>query len=47
MKTPLTTSGDKGGAVDWHQGIEMDNIVRRVGEQFVLLVYPARTVAWR
>jgi dipeptidyl aminopeptidase/acylaminoacyl peptidase len=41
MKTPLLVAfGDKDGAVDWHQGIEMYNLARRAGKQFVLLVYP-------
>ena len=41
MKTPLLMAfGDKDGAVDWHQGIEMYNLARRAGKQFVLLVYP-------
>ena len=38
MKTPLLMAfGDKDGAVDWHQGIEMYNLARRAGKQFVLL----------
>ena len=41
MKTPLLmTFGDKDGAVDWHQGLEMYNMARRAGKDFVLLVYP-------
>jgi dipeptidyl aminopeptidase/acylaminoacyl peptidase len=41
MKAPLLMAfGDKDGAVDWHQGIEMYNLARRAGKQFVLLVYP-------
>jgi dipeptidyl aminopeptidase/acylaminoacyl peptidase len=41
MKTPLLMAfGDKDGAVDWHQGIEMYNLARRAGKPFVLLVYP-------
>jgi dipeptidyl aminopeptidase/acylaminoacyl peptidase len=41
MKTPpLSTSGDKDGAVDSHQGIEMDNLSRRADKPFVLRVYP-------
>ncbi len=41
MKTPLLMAfGDKDGAVDWHQGLEMYNLARRAGKPFVLLVYP-------
>jgi dipeptidyl aminopeptidase/acylaminoacyl peptidase len=41
MTTPLLVAfGDKDGSVDWHQGIEMYNLARRAGKQFVLLVYP-------
>jgi dipeptidyl aminopeptidase/acylaminoacyl peptidase len=41
MKTPLLMAfGDKDGSVDWHQGLEMYNVARRAGKDFVLLVYP-------
>ncbi len=40
MTTPmLVTFGDKDGAVDWHQGIEMYNAARRADKELVLLVY--------
>ncbi len=40
MNTPLLVAfGDKDGAVDWHQGIELYNAARRAGKQMVLLVY--------
>jgi dipeptidyl aminopeptidase/acylaminoacyl peptidase len=46
MKTPLLMAfGDKDGSVDWHQGIEMYNLARRAGKQFVLLVYPGENHA--
>ncbi len=32
--------GDKDGASDWHQDIEMYNLARRAGKQVVMLVYP-------
>lgn len=32
--------GDKDGASDWHQDIEMYNLARRAGKQCVMLVYP-------
>ncbi len=41
MKPPLLlVHGDKDGACDWHQSIEMYNLARRAGKQCVLLVYP-------
>lgn len=41
LNTPmLVTFGDKDGAVDWHQGIELYNAARRENKDFVLLVYP-------
>jgi dipeptidyl aminopeptidase/acylaminoacyl peptidase len=41
MKTPLLMAfGDNDGSVDWSQGIEMYNLARRAGKDFVLLVYP-------
>jgi dipeptidyl aminopeptidase/acylaminoacyl peptidase len=40
MNAPLLVAfGDKDGAVDWHQGIEMYNMARRLGKDMVLLVY--------
>jgi len=40
MTAPLLLAfGDKDGAVDWHQGIEMYNMARRLGKDLVLLVY--------
>lgn len=38
--TPLlVTFGNKDGAVDWHQGIEMFTTMRRMQKPFILLVY--------
>ncbi|HSJ09262.1 MAG TPA: prolyl oligopeptidase family serine peptidase [Longimicrobiales bacterium] len=40
METPLLVAfGDRDGAVDWHQGIELYNAARRAGRQLVMLVY--------
>jgi len=40
INTPmLMTFGDKDGAVDWHQGIEMYGTMRRMGKPFTMLVY--------
>jgi dipeptidyl aminopeptidase/acylaminoacyl peptidase len=40
MNTPLLVAfGDKDGAVDWNQGIELYNAARRAGKDMVLLVY--------
>jgi len=40
MNTPLLVAfGDKDGAVDWHQGIELYNAARRAGKEMVMLVY--------
>lgn len=40
MDTPLLVAfGDKDGAVDWHQGIELYNAARRAGKDMVMLVY--------
>lgn len=40
LETPmLVTFGDKDGAVDWHQGIELYNAARRENKDFVMLVY--------
>ncbi len=41
MRTPLLLCvGDKDGASDWHQDLELYNLARRAGKQLVLLVYP-------
>ncbi|HSJ12984.1 MAG TPA: prolyl oligopeptidase family serine peptidase [Longimicrobiales bacterium] len=40
LETPLLVAfGDKDGAVDWHQGIELYNAARRAGKPLVMLVY--------
>jgi dipeptidyl aminopeptidase/acylaminoacyl peptidase len=40
LDTPLLMAfGDEDGSVDWHQGIEAYNFARRLGKEFVLLVY--------
>lgn len=40
LNTPLLIAfGDKDGAVDWHQGIEMYNAARLVQKPLVMLVY--------
>ncbi len=40
IKTPLLVAfGDKDGAVDWHQGIEMYGTLRRMQKEHVMLVY--------
>lgn len=40
INTPLlVTFGDKDGAVDWHQGIEMYSTMRRMEKPVILLVY--------
>ena len=36
----LLSVGDKDGASDWHQDIEMYNLARRAGKQCIMLVYP-------
>jgi dipeptidyl aminopeptidase/acylaminoacyl peptidase len=36
----LLSVGDKDGASDWHQDIEMYNVARRAGKQCIMLVYP-------
>jgi dipeptidyl aminopeptidase/acylaminoacyl peptidase len=36
----LLCVGDKDGASDWHQDIEMYNLARRAGKNVVMLVYP-------
>ena len=36
----LLAVGDKDGASDWHQDIEMYSLARRAGKQCVMLVYP-------
>jgi dipeptidyl aminopeptidase/acylaminoacyl peptidase len=40
LDTPLLVAfGDRDGAVDWHQGIELYNAARRAGKELVMLVY--------
>lgn len=40
LNTPMLVEfGDKDGAVDWHQGIELYNAARRAQKDLVLLVY--------
>lgn len=40
IKTPLLVAfGDKDGAVDWHQGIEMYSTLRRMQKPHIMLVY--------
>jgi dipeptidyl aminopeptidase/acylaminoacyl peptidase len=40
IKSPLLVAfGDKDGAVDWHQGIEMYSTMRRMEKPFIMLVY--------
>jgi dipeptidyl aminopeptidase/acylaminoacyl peptidase len=40
IKSPLMIAfGDKDGAVDWHQGIEMYSTMRRMEKPFIMLVY--------
>jgi dipeptidyl aminopeptidase/acylaminoacyl peptidase len=40
IKTPLLVAfGDKDGAVDWHQGIEMYSTMRRMEKPYIMLVY--------
>lgn len=40
ITTPLLVAfGDKDGAVDWHQGIEMYSTMRRMQKPYVMLVY--------
>ena len=40
IKTPLLVAfGDKDGAVDWHQGIEMYSTMRRMQKPHIMLVY--------
>jgi dipeptidyl aminopeptidase/acylaminoacyl peptidase len=41
----LLAVGDKDGASDWHQDIEMYNLARRAGKQCVMLVYPGENHA--
>lgn len=40
INTPLLVAfGDKDGAVDWHQGIEMYSTMRRMEKPYIMLVY--------
>ena len=49
VKTPLLmTFGDKDGAVDWGQGVQMYNAARWAGkEDLVMLVYPGENHSLR
>ncbi len=48
MRAPLLLAhGDKDGACDWHQSIEMYNLARRAGKHLVLLVYPGENHSLR
>lgn len=41
LNTPmLITFGDSDGAVDWHQGQQYYNTLRRMGKPVIMLVYP-------
>jgi len=41
IETPLLVEfGDRDGAVDWHQGIELFNGMRRLQKPMIMLVYP-------
>lgn len=48
MNTPLLVAfGDKDGAVDWSQGVELYNAARRAGKDMVMLVYPGENHSLR
>ncbi len=48
LNTPLlVTFGDKDGAVDWHQGVELYNAARRENKDYVMLVYPGENHSLR
>jgi dipeptidyl aminopeptidase/acylaminoacyl peptidase len=48
MRTPLLVAfGDKDGAVDWSQGVELYNAARRAGKEMVMLVYPGENHSLR
>ncbi|MFC1627840.1 prolyl oligopeptidase family serine peptidase [Gemmatimonadota bacterium] len=48
LNTPLLVAfGDKDGAVDWHQGIELYNAARREEKDYVMLVYPGENHSLR
>ncbi|MCD6200756.1 MAG: S9 family peptidase [Bacteroidales bacterium] len=48
INTPLlVTFGDKDGAVDWHQGIEMYITMRRMEKPMIMLVYAGENHAVR
>jgi len=48
IKTPfLVAFGNKDGAVDWHQGIELYSTMRRMEKPFVMLVYEGENHAVR
>ena len=41
IETPLLIRfGDRDGAIDWHQGIELFNGMRRMQKNIIMLVYP-------
>src|SRR5690606_1114654 len=41
LNTPLLVSfGNRDLQVNWHQGIELYNAIRRMGKEHVLLIYP-------
>ncbi|MBI5706308.1 MAG: S9 family peptidase [Armatimonadetes bacterium] len=41
LNTPMMIAfGDSDGAVDWHQGQQFYNTLRRMGKQIIMLVYP-------
>jgi dipeptidyl aminopeptidase/acylaminoacyl peptidase len=48
METPLLVAfGDKDGAVDWSQGVELYNAARRAEKEMVMLVYPGENHSLR
>jgi dipeptidyl aminopeptidase/acylaminoacyl peptidase len=47
LRPLLLAHGDKDGACDWHQSIELYNIARRAGRPVVLLVYPGENHSLR
>ncbi|RKY87703.1 S9 family peptidase [candidate division KSB1 bacterium] len=48
IETPLLVAfGDKDGAVDWHQGIELFNGMRRMQKPMIMLVYPGENHSLR
>lgn len=48
LNTPLLVAfGDKDGAVDWSQGVELYNAARRANKEMVMLVYPGENHSLR